>query len=77
MELLNTSQLGFSDGTTQDISSLVNWTSSNSSNVVIDPSTGIGTGEIQQEQLQLLQHYYLLPHFQLYQTEDLLLLQLN
>ncbi|HMZ66660.1 MAG TPA: Ig-like domain-containing protein [Leptospiraceae bacterium] len=34
----------FSDGTTQDISSLVNWSSSNSSNVSIDVSTGAGVG---------------------------------
>jgi hypothetical protein len=34
----------FSDGTTQDISSLVNWSTSNASNVAIDASTGIGTG---------------------------------
>ena len=34
----------FSDGTTQDISSLVNWTSSNASNVTMDATTGIGTG---------------------------------
>jgi hypothetical protein len=34
----------FSDGTTQDISSLVNWSSSNASNVTMDATTGIGTG---------------------------------
>lgn len=34
----------FSDGTTQDISSLVNWSSSNSANVSIDVSTGVGVG---------------------------------
>ena len=34
----------FSDGTTQDISSLVTWSSSNASNVAIDASTGVGTG---------------------------------
>ncbi len=34
----------FSDGTTQDISSLVNWSTSNVNNVAIDATTGIGTG---------------------------------
>ncbi|HMZ65847.1 MAG TPA: Ig-like domain-containing protein, partial [Leptospiraceae bacterium] len=34
----------FSDGTTQDVSSLVTWSSSNSSSVTINPETGVGTG---------------------------------
>ncbi len=34
----------FSDGTTQDISSLVTWSTSSASNVAIDATTGIGTG---------------------------------
>ena len=34
----------FSDGTTQDISALVTWSSNNSSGISIDSQTGIGTG---------------------------------
>jgi trimeric autotransporter adhesin len=34
----------FSDGTTQDISSLVTWSSNNTSSVAVDATTGLGTG---------------------------------